>query len=78
MAGTTTVTVRALTAGDEGEVLQLLTSTLAGGPTGERTQAYLDWKHRDNPFGESPGLVAVHEGQLVGVRLFLRWQLHLG
>lgn len=32
------------------------------------------WKHLDNPFGPSPGYLAYLEGELVGVRFFMRWQ----
>lgn len=71
--------VREWVTDDEPAVLALLTSSLAGGPTGERTAAFLRWKHRDNPFGASPGLVAVAEdGALAAVRLLLRWELRVG
>ena len=60
---------------DTPAVLDLLTAALAGGPTGTRTAAFFEWKHRLNPFGASPGLVAeAPDGRLAGVRLFLRWQ----
>lgn len=70
--------VRALTAADEPHVLDLLGTTMAGGPTGHRTADFFRWKHRSSPFGPSPGLVAVHGDQVVGVRLFLRWDLAWG
>ncbi|MGR6997457.1 GNAT family N-acetyltransferase [Yinghuangia aomiensis] len=71
----TEFTVREVAKDDEPEVLELLAAALAGGPTGERTQEFFDWKHRDNPFGSSPGLVAVDgDGRLAAVRLFLRWE----
>jgi len=35
---------------------------------------FLDWKHRQNPFGESPAWVALHDGRIVGYRTFLRWR----
>ncbi|MFJ1757968.1 GNAT family N-acetyltransferase [Kitasatospora sp. NPDC088134] len=55
-------------------VLELLTASLAGGPTGRRSAEFFDWKHRANPFGASPGLLAVAaDGRIAGVRLFLRW-----
>lgn len=64
---------------DEPAVLALLTSSLAGGPTGERTAAFLRWKHGENPFGASAGLVAVaDDGSLAAVRLLLRWELRVG
>ncbi|NYI07454.1 GNAT family N-acetyltransferase [Allostreptomyces psammosilenae] len=60
---------------DEPRLLALLTEALAGGPTGERTARFLRWKHRENPFGRSPGLVAeTPDGRLAGVRLFMRWE----
>lgn len=71
--------VRELRPDDEPAVLDLLTASLAGGPTGERTLDFLRWKHRDNPFGASPGLVAVtRDGTLTAVRLLLRWELQAG
>jgi len=73
-----TLTFRAVEDDDAPAVLELLTAALAGGPTGERSQEYLDWKHRDNPFGRSPGMLAEHDGRVVGVRLFLRWELRTG
>jgi hypothetical protein len=73
-----TLQVRRLEPQDEPEVLSLLTATMAGGPTGTRSSAFYTWKHRDNPFGASPGLVAEADGAVVGVRLFLRWELRHG
>ena len=74
------LTLRPLAGDDEPAVLALLGAALAGGPTGERTSAFFRWKHMDNPFGRSYGLVATDDetGQLIGVRLFLRWQLRAG
>lgn len=78
MSAAPTLTFRSLREDDSPAVLELLTTALAGGPTGERSQAFLDWKHRDNPFGRSPGMVAVDDDRIVGVRLFLRWELRVG
>lgn len=76
---TSAYTVRPVEAADDDAVLALLTASLAGGPTGERTREFLHWKHRANPFGTSPGLVAVNDDNaVVAVRLLLRWQLMLG
>lgn len=36
--------------------------------------AFLRWKHRENPFGPSPAWVALHRGRIVGYRTFLRWR----
>ncbi|MGH8893338.1 MAG: GNAT family N-acetyltransferase [Actinomycetes bacterium] len=74
---TATLNVRSLEESDEPAVLELLGETLAGGPTGRRTAEFFRWKHRENPFGPSPGLVAEHDGQLIGVRLFLSWRLRV-
>jgi GNAT superfamily N-acetyltransferase len=75
---TATIAARTMRPDDEGQVLGLLGTALAGGPTGRRTEEFFRWKHRDNPFGASPGLVAEADGQVVGVRLFLRWELTVG
>lgn len=37
-------------------------------------EAFLHWKHRENPFGDSPAWVALHQGRVVGYRTFLRWR----
>jgi hypothetical protein len=41
----------------------------------ERDRAFFRWKHRENPFGPSPSWVAVLDGEVVGFRTFLRWEL---
>lgn len=71
------VQVRAYVDDDEAEVLALLETCLAGGPTGSRTADFFAWKHRDNPFGPSPAWVAVDAGSgaIVGLRTWLRWEL---
>ncbi|WP_406280288.1 GNAT family N-acetyltransferase [Embleya sp. NBC_00896] len=76
--GNSPFTVRELGKHDEPRVLSLLEDALSGGPTGERTPEFFRWKHRDNPFGASPGLVAEADGRVVAVRLFLRWEFVLG
>ncbi|WP_327683184.1 GNAT family N-acetyltransferase [Kitasatospora sp. NBC_00458] len=73
------LTFRPLAETDLPAVLDLLTASLAGGPTGTRTAGFFAWKHRLNPFGASPGLLAeTADGRVAGVRLFLRWQWHRG
>ena len=67
--------IRGLEAADEPGVLGLLTSAMGEGPSGNRTSDFFRWKHRLSPFGVSPGLVAIHNGQTVAVRLFMRWEL---
>jgi GNAT superfamily N-acetyltransferase len=36
------------------------------------------WKHVENPFGASPGFVAVENGKILGVRLFMKWKFRMG
>lgn len=74
-APTSTLAVRPLVPADEPDVLRLLFASLAGGPTGERTADFFRWKHLDNPFGPSIALGAEVGGELVGVRLVMRWGL---
>lgn len=69
--------VRPLTEPDTDSVLSLLSTALAGGPTGQRTSDFFIWKHVTNPFGRSAGLVAESDGELVGVRLLMHWQFLL-
>ena len=40
-------------------------------------EAFFEWKHDENPFGQSPTWVAQDEsGNLVGLRTFLKWRFH--
>jgi len=61
--------------GREREIVDLLNLCLGRKLTGERDAAYWAWKHELNPFGRSVLLLAEVDGQLVGVRAFMRWQL---
>jgi GNAT superfamily N-acetyltransferase len=70
--------VREMTDRDLPAALELMSASLAGGPTGERTAEFFAWKHERNPFGRSPALVAEADGRLVGLRMFLRWELTAG
>ena len=72
-ASLTGLELRPLDPTDEAAVLRLLQSSLAGGPTGERTSDFFRWKHVDNPFGASLMLGAFDGARLVGVRLVMRW-----
>jgi GNAT superfamily N-acetyltransferase len=74
----TRYTVRELTEADLPAALELMSASLAGGPTGERTAEFFAWKHQHNPFGPSPALVAEADERLVGLRMFLRWELTAG
>lgn len=55
------------------EVVKLLNSCLSSTRT---TEEFL-WKHYENPFGKSLGMVACEKEKLVGVRMFLKWQLRM-
>jgi hypothetical protein len=77
-ATSTRYAVREMTDRDLPAALALMSASLAGGPTGERTAEFFSWKHERNPFGRSPALVAEAEDQLVGLRMFLRWELTTG
>lgn len=39
-----------------------------------KSEHYWQWKHLDNPFGRSPVLVCLENGELIGVRAFMRWE----
>jgi N-acetylglutamate synthase-like GNAT family acetyltransferase len=65
-------TVRPAWRSDTGAIVALISRSLGQG-TIPRDVAYWHWKHTQNPFGESPCLVAESQGQIVGVRAFMRW-----
>ena len=69
----TGVVVRPFRDEDESAVLGLLQASLGGGPTGKRTPEFFRWKHRENVFGASLMLVAEVDGEIVGLRAFMRW-----
>ena len=64
--------VRAAEPGDDATALPMLRASL-GKVDDPHYEAFLHWKHRDNPFGVSPAWVALHDGVVVGYRTFLRW-----
>jgi GNAT superfamily N-acetyltransferase len=66
------IAVRPAVEGDTGRILELLKASLGEGSI-PREAAYWNWKHRANPFGVSPALLAEQGGQLVGLRAFMRW-----
>lgn len=68
--------VRPFVDSDEAAVRGLLSQTL-GWRDDEYHRDLFRWKHYDNPFGRSYGLVAEAGGEVVGVRLFLRWEFRL-
>ena len=62
---------------DGDAVLALLAASLGWLPD-EHFDRFFDWKHQQNPFGPSPGWVAVDDGRVVGFRTFLRWEFEQG
>lgn len=56
-------------------IVKLLRASLGEGLM-PKSEAYWKWKHQFNPFGESPVLLAVHNGEIIGVRAFMRWEWH--
>jgi GNAT superfamily N-acetyltransferase len=69
-----TLAVRHFEDRDQSEVLDLLTTTLGGGPAGRRSAELFRWKHLENPFGRSILVVGETEGRIVGLRAFMRWR----
>jgi hypothetical protein len=67
------IAVRRATDDDRPAVLALLADSLGWGRD-DTNASYFDWKHRQNPFGESPAWVAVDGRDIVGFRTFLRWE----
>lgn len=68
----TEIAVRSANPGDTDEILNLLKLSLGEG-TIPRERSYWLWKHRENPFGPSPALIAEADGRIVGLRVFMRW-----
>ena len=65
--------VRRATAADQGAVTDLLRISL-GKEDDPHYESFLDWKHRQNPFGVSPAWVALDGARVVGYRTLLRWR----
>jgi GNAT superfamily N-acetyltransferase len=70
------LTVRTYSSGDADQAINLVKLCLGEGSV-PRTPAFWRWKHEENPFGVSPGVVAESDTRLVGLRLFLLWNLKL-
>jgi len=69
--------VRPFVPADLPRVVELAQVALGEGSV-PRTVEYWRWKHLESPFGSSLGLLAERGGDLVGMRLFLRWRLRAG
>src|SRR5437867_10487355 len=68
-----TVDIRPAVAEDREAITALLRRSLGAGDDA-RYPGFLEWKHRDNPFGPSYEWVAIVDEQIVGYRAFLRWE----
>lgn len=44
----------------------------------EVSKEYFVWKHKENPFGRSYGLVAIEEEKIIGLRMFMKWKFSSG
>jgi hypothetical protein len=64
---------RPYTRADEEQIVDLLRISMKK-PDFPDMPGFWRWKHYENPFGESPGLVAIGEGTVIGLRVFLRWE----
>jgi predicted N-acetyltransferase YhbS len=61
--------------GDVPAIVRLLDETLGPAPGGVDRRELFEWKHLRNPFGRSIALVAEADGNVVGLRSFMRWRL---
>ena len=68
---------RKATEADIPEIIQLLKKSL-GESLIPKSQELWNWKHLHNPFGKSPVILADENGQLVGLRAFLKWEYQVG
>lgn len=59
---------------DVQEVVALLQKSMNGSHT---VKSFL-WKHYENPFGKSYGLLAYNQDEIVGVRMFMAWEFRKG
>lgn len=71
--GMDSLVVRRATEADEAEAIALCGEVL-GHESGDDYAAFFHWKHAENPFGSSPMWVAIDDGRIVAVRVFMRWQ----
>ncbi|HEU5209577.1 MAG TPA: GNAT family N-acetyltransferase [Longimicrobiales bacterium] len=72
-----TLQVRAGASADTDRILELVRLSLGEGVI-PRAREYWEWKHHANPFGRSPVLLAEADGELVGLRVFMRWEWSAG
>ncbi|RKQ42313.1 acetyltransferase (GNAT) family protein [Roseivirga pacifica] len=68
--------IRKATEKDIPAIVELLRLSLGEGLIKKSEEAWR-WKHIENPFGESPVLVAEENDQLIGVRAMMQWSFEL-
>jgi N-acetylglutamate synthase-like GNAT family acetyltransferase len=68
--------IRPATSQDTEAIVALLKASLGEGLMPKSVE-YWNWKHINNPFGRSPVLLALQQGEMVGVRAFMRWTWQL-
>lgn len=69
--------IRQVSENDIPAIVELLKLSLGEGLM-PKSVAFWRWKHIDNPFGQSPVLLAFDGARLIGVRAFMRWQWRTG
>ncbi|WP_144602316.1 GNAT family N-acetyltransferase [Algoriphagus algorifonticola] len=62
---------------DTDSIIHLLRTSL-GESLLPKSLEFWRWKHLDNPFGRSPVLLAEENGELAGIRAFLKWEFTQG
>lgn len=69
--------IRRATPDDIADIVALLAEGLGSGEA-PRSAEFWRWKHVQNPFGESPCLLALRNGRIGALRAFLRWEWDAG
>lgn len=68
--------IRPYTLQDIPALLDLARASLGNQGAVRKSEAFWHWKHHANPFGDSVGMCAwAPDGQVIGMRVFLRWAL---
>ena len=76
--GVSGISIREYQPSDETAALQLLTAALGHSDVSQKTPDYWRWKHVNNHFGQSHTYLATsEEGDLAGLRAFMRWTFQL-
>lgn len=68
--------IRSVNNQDLPKIVNLLKQSL-GESLMPKSENFWRWKHVENPFGQSPVLIAEENSELIGVRAFMQWQWQL-